>query len=74
MILLRSTISVFARILAFVLLLFSILFMPFYVSVILALIGMVYFSKFFEAPILFLLSDLLFGVREAKFYNIILVL
>ncbi len=61
------------RILASVLLLFSILFMPFGVSVVLALAGMVYFSKFFEATVLFLLSDLLYGVKEVKFFDMIFI-
>ena len=47
--------------------------MPFWVSVILALIGMFYFNVFWEAVILFLLSDLLYGVREAKFSGAIFI-
>ena len=61
------------RILASVLLLFSILFMPFWVSVILALVGMFYFVIFGEAIILLLLSDLLYGVKENKFFGAIFV-
>ena len=61
------------RILASILLLFSILFMPFWISIILAFAGMVYFSIFWEAIILFLLSDLLYGVKEAKFHGAIFV-
>ncbi|MEK7081273.1 MAG: hypothetical protein AAB902_02710 [Patescibacteria group bacterium] len=61
------------RILASVLLLFSILFMPFWVSVILALAGMIYFAIFWEVVVLLLLSDLLYGVKEAKFSNVIFI-
>jgi len=61
------------RILASILLLFSILFMPFWISAILAFAGMIYFAVFWEAVILFLLSDLLYGAREAKFYGAIFV-
>jgi len=61
------------RILASFLFLLSILFMPWWVSVILGLAGMIYFNKFFEAAVLFLLADLLFGVREVKFHNMIFV-
>ena len=61
------------RILAVFLLLFSILFMPFWVSAVLALAGMFYFSIFWEAVVLFLLSDLLFGVKETKFFGIVFV-
>jgi hypothetical protein len=43
--------------------------MPFWVSVILALAGMFYFSIFWEATILFLFSDLLYGAGEAKFHG-----
>lgn len=41
--------------------------MPFWVSVILALAGMIYFNVFFEAIILFILSDLLYGTKESSF-------
>jgi len=61
------------RILTSLLLLLSILFMPWWVSVILALAGMIYFNVFWEAVVLFLLSDLLWGVREAKFHNMIFI-
>jgi len=61
------------RISASILLLFSILFMPFWVSVTLALAGMIYFSIFWEAVILFLLSDLLYGVKEAEFHGVIFI-
>ena len=47
--------------------------MPFWVSVILALAGMIYFNVFWEAVVLFLLADLLFGVREVKFHNMIFI-
>ena len=40
---------------------------------ILAFAGIIYFSFFWEAVILFLLSDLLYGAREAKFYGAIFV-
>jgi len=47
--------------------------MPFWISVILALAGMIYFPLFWEAIILFLLSDLLYGVAEAKFFGMVFV-
>lgn len=59
------------RISAFLLLLFSVLFMPLWVSVLLALSGMIYFAIFWEATFLFLLSDLLYGAKEAEFHGII---
>ncbi|MDO8659995.1 MAG: hypothetical protein Q7K54_05365 [Candidatus Parcubacteria bacterium] len=61
------------RILAVTILLFSILFWPFWLSVILALMGMIYFSFFLEAPLLFLLSDLLYGIPEPRFFNLVFI-
>ena len=57
------------RILATVILLFSILFLPFYISVILGILGMVYFSFFLEAVFLLFLSDLLYGARENHLFH-----
>jgi len=58
------------RICLSILLLFSILFLPFWVSIILAISGIIYFSMFFEAVILFFISDLIYGTMEIKFFNI----
>lgn len=57
------------RILAVLALLFSVLFMPFWVSVVLALAGMAYFSFFLEAVFLFLLLDFLYGTKEAELFS-----
>lgn len=54
------------RILASFLLLFSVLFMPIWVSAILALAGALYFNVFWEASLLFLLSDILFGINKTN--------
>jgi len=61
------------RIIAFIVLLFSVLFLPFYISAILAILGMFYFKIFWEAIIVLLLSDLLYGTKEAKFSNTLFV-
>jgi hypothetical protein len=61
------------RILATAILLFSVIFMPFWVSIILGLIGIIYFNYYLEAVAIALLSDLLYGVPEAKFYNIVFI-
>lgn len=61
------------RIIASVILLCSILFMPFWLSVILAFFAIVYFPLYFEAVILFFLSDLLYGAREARFFGIVVI-
>ena len=61
------------RILAAFILLFSILFLPFWMSVVLALAGMAYFSFFLEAVFLFFLSDLLYGAPEPKLFNMVFV-
>ncbi len=62
------------RIITALILLFSVLFLPFYVSVVVALAGIVYFSYFIEAVVLFFLMDLLYGVREVKFSQEVYVL
>jgi len=61
------------RILVFIVLCWSVLFMPLWVSIILALAGMLYFKFFLETVFLFLLSDLLYGAPELKFFNITFV-
>jgi len=61
------------RIISFIILLFSILFLPFYISVILAILGMFYFKIFWEAVIILFLSDLLYGTKEAKFLNTLFI-
>ncbi len=58
------------RISAIFLLLFSIIFLPFWVSALLGIGFMAYFSIFFEAVVLFFIVDLLYGVPEVKFYGI----
>lgn len=58
------------RIFFSVLLLFSILFLPFYLSVILAILGMILFSFFWEAVLLLFISDLLYGTVEMRLLNI----
>ncbi|OGI94998.1 hypothetical protein A2917_01285 [Candidatus Nomurabacteria bacterium RIFCSPLOWO2_01_FULL_42_17] len=65
--------SFFGRILAAIILLLSVLFMPFWVSAILALAGMIYFPFFLEAVLVFLLSDLLYGTPLSKPFNIVFV-
>ena len=61
------------RVLASLVLLFSILYLPFWVSVILALVGMVYFPLYWEAVALFLLLDALYGVPQARFFGFVFV-
>ena len=53
-----------------IVLLLSVLFMPWWLSVILTLGAMVYFPIFWEAVPLFLLSDLLYGTELAGLFNI----
>jgi len=61
------------RILAGVTLVISILFMPFWVTLILTFAGMIYFHIFLEAVFSLLLLDLLYGVPEAKFFGIFFI-
>ncbi|MES2315385.1 MAG: hypothetical protein V4486_01465 [Patescibacteria group bacterium] len=58
------------RIIAGAVLLISILFLPFWLPVILALIAMLYFRVYWEGVALFLLSDLIYGTPEAKFWGL----
>lgn len=57
------------RIALSLILLLSVLFSPVYISLALALIGIVYFSYYVEAIVLLLVSDLLYGVGEVRYYN-----
>ncbi len=61
------------RILSCIVLLFSILFMPFWMTCILAILGMIYFRFFVEAVALLFLSDLFYGVKEVRFLNSIFI-
>ncbi|HEU0085832.1 MAG TPA: hypothetical protein VFQ59_02635 [Candidatus Paceibacterota bacterium] len=61
------------RILASVILLISIVYLPFWVSAILAFAGMIYFAFYFEAVGLFLISDLLYGAPEERYYGMVFV-
>jgi len=47
--------------------------MPFWVYLTLAFMGMIYFSFFIEAIFLFFLSDLLYGTKEARFFDMFFV-
>lgn len=58
------------RIISLFVLLFSVLFLPFWVTGILAICGIIYFNIFIEGPIILLISDLLYGVKEIKLFNI----
>lgn len=53
--------------------LIAIVFMPLWVSLILAFLGMAYFDYFIEAVVLLLLSDLLYGVAGGKFFGVAFV-
>ncbi|OGI68546.1 hypothetical protein A2738_01555 [Candidatus Nomurabacteria bacterium RIFCSPHIGHO2_01_FULL_42_15] len=61
------------RILASVILLLSMLFMPFWVSVILAFAGMAYFSFFLEAVFIFLVADFLYATPSPSLFDMVYV-
>ena len=61
------------RIVFSITLLASILFLPFWVSVLLAIVGMVFFPSFFEAILILFISDLLYGVPEARYFDLTFV-
>lgn len=56
-----------------VILLFSVLFMPFWFSVLLSIGAMAYFRTYFEASLLMLLSDLMFGVEQNRYFQVTFV-
>ncbi|MEK7071443.1 MAG: hypothetical protein AAB943_00725 [Patescibacteria group bacterium] len=56
-----------------VILLLSILFMPWWLSVILGLLGILLFSVFWESIVLFFISDLIYGAKEPRFLNLMFV-
>lgn len=57
------------RILYNFLLLISIFFVPFWITLFLILLGIVYFNNFYEAVFFALISDFYFGVEEARYLN-----
>ena len=59
-----------SRILAALFLLLGVLFLPFWLTLVLGVGMMIYFSFFVEAMALFLISDFLFGVPTTKFFGI----
>jgi hypothetical protein len=61
------------RILASLILFVSIFYMPFWLSVVLALASMIYFSFFWESVTLFFISDLIYGVGGDKFLNVFFI-
>jgi len=61
------------RISASILLMFCMLYAPFWVYAPLILLGMVYFVWFWEGVALFLLSDLLYGIPEVRFLGIVFI-
>ncbi len=61
------------RVLAGVVLFISVLFFPLWVSLLLAAAAMFYFPLFFEAPFLFLISDLLYAVPEERYFKMAIV-
>lgn len=52
------------------LILFSILYFPWYFSVIFALAGMLYFKNFYEGVALIFISDLLYGAGLDRYHHI----
>lgn len=61
------------RILVSFLILFSVLFLPFWVSFLLVLFAIFYFHFFWEGILLFFISDLLYGIKEERLFNLTLL-
>lgn len=59
------------RVITGIVLFLSIFFVPFWVSLVLAVFAIIYFDYFFEAVFSMLVSDILYGVREEKLWNIV---
>jgi len=57
------------RILANALILFSLLFCPFWLTAILIVAGVFIFPRFYEGIAALFLADLLYGIKEARFYG-----
>ena len=47
--------------------------MPFWVSAILGISGIIYFNFFIEATALALVSDLLYGIKEERYFGLVFV-
>lgn len=60
-----------ARVLFSLILLLSVLFAPLWLSLLLVVFGMFYFFMFFEGIVIFLVSDLIFGVAERGYFGIV---
>lgn len=63
----------YLRILAAIILAISMLWGPFWLTIILALIGILNFTFFFEAAGIMLLADFLYAVSEKRFSGIVFV-
>jgi len=61
------------RTLIFFILILSVFFMPWWVSVCLGILGIIYFSYYIEAVIIFLLSDLLYGATSERYFGMVFV-
>lgn len=48
-------------------------FLPFYFLIILAIIGLFLFQKYYEALFILLFADLLFGTKQSAFLNVVYV-
>lgn len=61
------------RILTFVILLSTMLFLPFWVLILLTFFAMIYFFVFWEGVLIFFLLDLLHGIRESKTFHMVFI-
>jgi hypothetical protein len=63
----------YTRLLFSAILLFSVLFLPFYITGLIALGGILVFPMYIEAVVMLLISDLLFGTLEPRFFGVLFV-
>ncbi len=57
------------RVMYSVVLLFSVLFLPYWFSLLLALVGVFYFDLYFEALALLFIADTLYGAKELRYFG-----
>lgn len=61
------------RIIFSILLFISLFFLPFWVFIILSLVGMFLFLDYYEALFLLFFADMLYGTRENRYFNFVYI-
>jgi hypothetical protein len=61
------------RIFLSIILFLGIFYLPFYIVFTLGVLGLVFFKKYWEFPVIMLFADLFYYTSEARFYGIFIV-